>query len=155
MQQRFEAVKVTEKVYWVGAIDWVLRDFHGYATHRGSTYNAYLILADKITLVDTVKSPFMDEMLARITSLIDPAAIDYIISNHSEMDHTGCLPEVIKAVKPEKVLASVMGVKALSDHFNMDYPVEAVADGQTLSLGNMNMTFVETRMLHWPDSMVS
>ena len=79
MQQRFEAVKVTEKVYWVGAIDWVLRDFHGYATHRGSTYNAYLILADKITLVDTVKSPFMDEMLARITSLIDPAAIDYII----------------------------------------------------------------------------
>ena len=155
MQQRFEAVKVTERVYWVGAIDWALRDFHGYATHRGSTYNAYLILAEKITLVDTVKSPFMNEMLARIASLIDPATIDYIISNHSEMDHTGCLPEVIDLVKPEKVFASVMGVKALNDHFDLDYPIQAVADGQTLSLGNMNVTFVETRMLHWPDSMVT
>lgn len=151
----YTACKVGDKVYWVGAIDWGLRDFHGYATSRGTTYNAFLVLADKITLIDTVKAPFKDELLERIGSVIDPRKIDYIISNHSEMDHSGCLPEVIEAVKPEKVFASTMGVKALTQHFHTKGSIEAVKDGQTLSLGNMDLTFVETRMLHWPDSMMS
>ena len=153
MQQPFKAVKVTDNVYWVGAIDWGLRYFHGYSTERGSTYNAFLILADKITLVDTVKAPFREEMLSRISSITEPEKIDYIISNHSEMDHTGCLPEVIEIVKPEKVFASLMGVKALSEHFRLDREIVAVKDAEKLSLGNMNLTFFETRMLHWPDSM--
>lgn len=149
----FEALRVSEHVYWVGAIDWALREFHGYATERGSTYNAYLILADKVTLVDTVKASFKDEMLARIASVIDPGKIDYIISNHAEMDHSGALPDVVAQVKPEKVIASTLGVKALYDHFRMDFPVDAVKDGDRLSLGNLNVSFVETRMLHWPESM--
>ena len=148
-----KAIKVSEHVYWVGAIDWGLRDFHGYATERGSTYNAYLITADKPTLIDTVKAPFMDEMMSRIASVIPPGNIDYIISNHSEMDHSGCLPRVIEAVKPEKVFASVMGVRALSDHFHTDHEILAVKDGESLSLGNLNVSFTETRMVHWPDSM--
>jgi len=149
----FQAVKISEHVYWVGAIDWKIRDFHGYATERGTTYNAFLILADKPTLIDPVKAPFMDEMMARIASVIDPAQIDYIFSNHAEMDHSGALPAVIRAVKPEAVYASTMGVKALADHFHLDEAITPVKDGASLSLGNLHVSFYETRMLHWPDSM--
>ncbi|MBN1381483.1 MAG: FprA family A-type flavoprotein [Deltaproteobacteria bacterium] len=151
----YKAVKVTDNVYWVGAIDWNLRDFHGYTTKRGSTYNAYLILADKITLVDTVKAPFKDEMMQRIASVIDPADITYIVSNHSEMDHTGCLAETMEAVKPEKVFASIMGAKILQEHFSFSQEITPLKDGETLSLGNRTLSFMETRMLHWPDSMFS
>ena len=151
----FQATKVSEKVYWVGAIDWGVRDFHGYRTGRGTTYNAYLILADRITLMDTVKAPFRDEMLARISSLVDPSKIDFIVSNHSEMDHTGCLPDVIGIVKPDRVIASVNGRKTLGEHFRRDLGIEAVKDGETLSLGNMKLVFIETKMVHWPDSMFS
>jgi flavorubredoxin len=153
MSEVFKAARVTDHVYWVGAIDRSLREFHGHLTSRGTTYNAYLILADKITLVDTVRAPFEEEMLSRIASVIDPGEITYIISNHSEMDHSGCLPEVIDAVKPAKVFASVMGVNALAEHFHLDRKIVAVKDGESISLGNMNLSFVETQMLHWPDSM--
>lgn len=151
----FRAVRVSEHVYWVGAIDWGLRDFHGYSTSRGSTYNAYLILADKVTLVDTVKHGFADELLARVGSVIDPRKIDYIVSNHSEMDHSGSLLEVFEAVQPERVFASAMGVKALTAHQLARQPAEAVKNGGELSLGNLTLRFWETRMLHWPDSMIS
>ena len=153
MSEFFKAVKITDNVYWVGAIDWAIRDFHGYSTSRGTTYNAFLILADKVTLIDTVKAPFMGEMLSRIASVVDPGKIDFIISNHSEMDHSGCLFDMVEAVKPEKVFASLMGVKALTAHFHRDDEVDALKDGDSLSLGNMNLSFLETRMLHWPDSM--
>ena len=155
MSDKLKAVKITEHVYWVGAIDWNSRDFHGYETPRGSTYNAYLIMADKITLIDTVKAPFKDEMLGRIASVVDPSKIDYIISNHSEMDHSGCLPQVIDLIKPEKVFASKIGVQTLSSQFHSGHEIIAVGDGETLNLGNLNLTFMETKMLHWPDSMVT
>lgn len=153
MSDFFKAIKVTDHVYWVGAIDWESRDFHGYQTPRGSTYNAYIILAEKPTLIDTVKKPFMDEMLARISTVIDPTSIAYIISNHSEMDHTGCLPETIAAIKPQKVFASTIGAKTLEQEFHTGLEFIGVKDGENLSLGNMNLTFIETKMLHWPDSM--
>ena len=155
MSNIFSAVKISEHVYWVGAIDWSIRDFHGYTTPHGSTYNAYLILADKITLIDTVKAPFMEEMMARIASVIDPSKIDYIISNHSEQDHSGCLLNVIDQVKPERVYASTMGVKNLKDISHASYEIQPVKDGETLSLGDMDLKFMETRMVHWPDSMFS
>jgi flavorubredoxin len=155
MSDAFQAVRVTDRVYWVGARDWEVREFHGYRTSRGTTYNAFLVLADKVTLVDTVKAPHRREMMARIRSVIEPTKIQYIISNHSEMDHSGALPETIQAVKPEKVFASANGVRALEAHFHLGGGIEAVKNGSTLSLGNMNVTFVETKMLHWPDSMVS
>lgn len=153
MSNVFSAVKISDHVYWVGAIDWTIRDFHGYTTPHGSTYNAYLIMADKITLIDTVKAPFKDEMLARIKSVVDPAQIKYIISNHSEMDHSGCLPEVIDIIGPEKVFASAVGVKTLKELFHDQHEIIPVKDGENLSLGNMELTFMETRMIHWPDSM--
>lgn len=148
----FNAVPVSDHVYWVGGLDWGIRDFHGYATSRGTTYNAYLIVADEVTLIDTVRAPFRDEMLARIASVVDPGEIRYIISNHSEMDHSGCLPDVIERVKPEKVFASPMGVKALKAHFGMD-DIIAIADGEAMTLGGATLRFVGTPMLHWPDSM--
>jgi flavorubredoxin len=157
METHFRAVKITDDVYWVGAVDWLIRDFHGYATGRGTTYNAYLIMADDVTLVDTVKAPFKDEMLSRIASVIDPKKIKIIVSNHSEMDHSGCLPEMIDMIRPEKVYASAMGVKTLSDHFHerIAGKVIPVKDGESVSLGNMQLVFAETRMLHWPDSMIA
>lgn len=155
MMDIYKAIPVSEHVYWVGAIDWSIRDFHGYQTPHGSTYNAYLVMADKITLIDTVKKPFREEMMARIASVVDPSRIDYIVSNHSEQDHSGCLMEVLAQVKPEKVFASVMGVKNLGDIFHSGHSIQAVKDGETLSLGNMDLKFMETRMIHWPDSMFS
>ena len=148
------AVKISDNVYWVGAVDWDIRNFHGYSTDRGTTYNAYLIMAEKVTLVDTVKAPFREELLARIRSVVEPEKIDYIISNHSEMDHTGCLPAMIDLVQPEEVFASKKGVEALEAHFGLK-EITAVDDGGEIDLGNMKVTCLETRLLHWPDSMVS
>ena len=155
MKSPFNAHRVTNRVFWVGAIDWGIRNFHGYLTSRGTTYNAYLVMADKVTLIDTVKAPFKDEMLSRIAAVIKPEKIDYIISNHSEMDHSGSLPRIVASVEPEQVFASEMGVKALAKHFHEGLDVTAVQDGESLSLGNANLTFIGSRMLHWPDSMMS
>lgn len=155
MSDIFKAVRISDHVWWVGAVDWNIRDFHGYMTKRGSTYNAYLILADKVTLMDTVRAPFQKEMMDRIASVIDPGHIQCIVSNHSEMDHSGCLPETIDAVKPEKIYTSVMGAKTLREIFHRDLPLIPLKDGDNLSLGNMTLNFLETRMLHWPDSMFS
>lgn len=155
MSDFLKAVKVTEKVYWVGAIDWNIRNFHGYATNFGSTYNAFLVLDKKITLIDTVKAPFFSEMMERISSVIDPEKIDYIVSNHAEMDHSGALTKTLEAIKPEKLFASPMGEKALKLHFGDDLPITVVNTGEKISLGENNLIFAETKMLHWPDSMVS
>jgi flavorubredoxin len=149
----FKAIKITENVYWVGVIDWELSNFHGYQTTHGSTYNAYLILGEKPILIDTVKKPFFEEMWARIASVIDPLKIKYIVSNHSEMDHSGSLPEMIERIKPEKVIASVTGVQTLKEHFHFDYEITEVKTGDSLTLGNTTLTFIETKMLHWPESM--
>ncbi|HRR40781.1 MAG TPA: FprA family A-type flavoprotein [Syntrophales bacterium] len=154
MAEAYRAIPITERVYWVGAVDWTLRDFHGYTTRRGSSYNAYLILADRVTLVDTVKKPFKEEYLSRVASVIDLGKVEVVVSNHSEMDHSGCLAEVIEEIRPREVYASPMGVKTLAELSpSLSTGITAVADGRSVSLGNMTLSFMETRMLHWPDSM--
>jgi len=153
MRDVFKAIEIAEDVYWVGAIDWGVRNFHGYLTNRGTSYNAFLIVADKITLIDTVKAQFADEMIARISSIVEPESIDYVISNHSEPDHAGAISEIMRITNPEKVYTNQMGAMALNRNFGIE-GVSTVADGQTMSLGNRDMTFVETPMCHWPESMV-
>ena len=153
MSQAFQAVRVTERVHWVGAIDWELRSFHGYSTPRGSSYNAFLIVADEITLVDTVKAPFMDEMMSRIASVVDPSEIRNVISTHSEMDHSGCLPRLLHTIRPQRLIASVQGERALREHFHWDQQVQVVKEGERLTLGAASVRFLEAPMLHWPDSM--
>lgn len=149
-------VEVAKDIYWVGAVDWNIRDFHGYAIPRGTTYNAYLILDEKITLIDTVKKEFADLLLENIARIVDPKKIDYVISNHTEMDHSGALPRVMHKIGADKPLfCSRMGRKNLSLHFRENWNYRTVENGETLSLGKRSLTFLETRMLHWPDSMFS
>jgi flavorubredoxin len=155
MKEYTKAIKVTDNVYWVGAIDWAIRDFHGYTTDRGTSYNAFLIIDEKITLIDTVKAPFKEEMFARIESITPLDSIDYIVSNHAEPDHSGALPDTIAATNPEKVFASAMGSKALKEHFGKDFETIPVKTGDSISIGKNNLTFIETKLLHWPDSMVT
>jgi len=149
-----QPIELSKNVYWVGAIDWLTRDFHGYSTNRGTTYNAYLIIDEKVTLIDTVKAGYRSDLMHRIRNIIDPKKIDYLIVNHVEMDHSGSLPEVMKAIEPEKVICSKMGHKALLKHFHQeDWPYHIVTPGEEMSLGEKTLNFLETRMLHWPDSM--
>lgn len=146
-------ITLADNVYWVGAVDWITRDFHGYSIN-GTTYNAFLIIDEKITLIDTVKKPYKSELLHRIRNIIDPKKIDYLVVNHVEMDHSGAVPEIIEAINPEKVICSKMGHKALLQHFHRpDWPYHVVAPGEEISLGKRTLSFLETRMLHWPDSM--
>ena len=150
-----KAMQIGEGVYWVGAIDWNLRNFHGYETEKGSTYNAYLILDEKVTLIDTVKEGFAEEMLSRIRSVIDPAKIDVIISNHAEPDHSGSLPAILDVAKNAKVYAAAgAGQKDLSAYYG-ERGYIGVKAGETLSLGKRTLTFVPTPMVHWPDNMVT
>lgn len=155
MKQLFEAERIGAHCYWVGAIDWRLREFHGYETRRGSTYNAYLIEAQGgYILVDTVKEAFTGELLARISSVCDPREVRVVISNHSEMDHTGALREVLGHLAPDcKVMASRNGAKALAMHQLLDREVEVVKDGARVSVLGVELLFLETPMIHWPDSM--
>ena len=149
-----QPIELAKGVYWVGAVDWLTRDFHGYSTNRGTTYNAYLIVDEKVTLIDTVKAGYRSDLMHRIRNIIDPKKIDYIVVNHVEMDHSGSLPQVIKDIEPEKVICSKMGHKALLKHFhNEDWPYHIVTPGEEMSLGEKTLNFLETRMLHWPDSM--
>ena len=148
-----EKVELKRGIYWVGAIDWNVRDFHGYSTPFGSTYNAYLILDEKNVLVDTVKAPFYLEMLGRISEIIDPAKIDIVISNHVEMDHSGSLLQIVERIGSPLVVTSERGKKGLEKHYQQSWKFRTVKSGETLSIGHRTLAFVEAPMLHWPDSM--
>lgn len=150
-----KAVKIREGIYWVGAIDWSVRSFHGYSTGRGTTYGAYLIIDDKITLIDTVKAEFTGELVERIRDVIEPEKIDVIISNHVEMDHSGGVPALMELC-PNAVFytSGPSGVKGLTKHYG-EYGYQPVKNGDTLSLGRRSLNFVATPMLHWPDNMVT
>ncbi len=148
-------VKLTSDIYWVGGIDWNLRSFHGYLTQRGSTYNAYLIIDEKIVLVDTVKHYLYEEMLSRIKEVVDPSRIDYIVSNHTEMDHSGSLPEILRVAKNAVVVASPNGEKGLKKHFLNNWNFKIVKTGDAINIGKRTLKFVLVPMVHWPDSMVT
>lgn len=148
-------VILKDGVFWVGAIDWNVREFHGYSTSRGTTYNAYLVKSDKVALVDTVKAEFFPEMMARIESIVDPATIDYLIVNHVEMDHSGALPFFMERAPQAQIVATDNGIKGLARHYRKDLPTIKVKTGDTLSLGAKTLQFLEAYMLHWPDSMLT
>ena len=147
-------IEIAKDIYWLGVIDWNIRDFHGYSTYQGTTYNSFLIMDEKIALIDTVKKDFADELIMSISQLIDPKKIDCVISNHTEMDHSGGLTRIMHRIGEDKPLyCSKMGHKNLSKHFPQKWNYQPVEDGGELSLGKRTLTFMETRMLHWPDSM--
>jgi flavorubredoxin len=148
-------IEIKPGIYWVGGIDWNLRNFHGYLTQRGTTYNAYLIIDEKVVLVDTVKHYLFDEMLARIRAVIDPAQIDYLVSNHVEMDHSGGLPKMIAMAPNAKVVTSPNGEKGLRRHYKEAWDPLVVKSGDALSIGKRTLQFFLTPMVHWPDNMVT
>lgn len=148
-------VEIKPGIYWVGGIDWNLRYFHGYLTPRGTTYNAYLILDDKIALVDTVKHYLFDEMLERIKFIVDPQKIDYLVVNHVEMDHSGSVPKFMEVAPQARIVTSARGKSGLERHYKKDWEYLIVKSGDELSLGSRTFKFVQTPMVHWPDSMVS
>ncbi len=146
--------EIAEKIYDVGVTDWNIRDFHGYSTELGTSYNAFLIIDEKIVLIDSVKKDFSDELIQNISSIVDPKKIDMVISNHTEMDHSGSLPRIMHRIGEDKpVYCSSMGVKNLSRHFPQKFNYQSIKSGETLSIGKRSFTFLETKMLHWPDSM--
>lgn len=149
-------IELKPGIYYVGVVDWNLRNFHSYSIHNGATYNAYLIVDEKIALIDTVMAPFANELLDRISEIVDPADIDYIVSNHVEMDHSGAIPAVMNAAKNAVIVTSdPNGLKGLIAHYGKSYPYKQVKAGDVLSLGKRSLTFVGTPMLHWPDNMVT
>lgn len=150
-------VEIKKNVWWIGCVDWNRRNFHGYSlSPRGTTYNNYLVMDEKVALVDTVDRHFFSQMKCNIAHVLGDRKIDYFVINHLEPDHAGCLAEAVEKYQPEKIYTSPMGEKAMKAHFHYeDWPVEVVPTGSEISLGEKTLQFVETRMLHWPDSMLT
>ncbi|SNR68587.1 Flavorubredoxin [Humidesulfovibrio mexicanus] len=152
-------VEIKKDIFWVGVVDWNSRDFHGYSlSPSGTTYNAFLVKDEKVTLFDTVKHDHLDEFLCAIAQACGGTPrIDYMVVNHLEPDHSGCLSTIVERFHPEKIFCSPMGEKNLRSyhHDSKDWPVEAVPTGSSISIGKRTVQFIETRMLHWPDNMLS
>lgn len=147
--------QITDKVTWVGKIDWDLKVFHGeeYSTKRGSSYNAYLVRDKKTALIDTVWLPYDDEFVANLKREIDLSTIDYIVINHSEVDHSGALPELMREIPNTPIYCTKNGAKMLKAHYHQDWNFVEVKTGDSIDLGDSQLVFVEAPMLHWPDSM--
>ncbi len=148
-------IELAKGVYWVGVTDWGIRHFHGFelSVHRGTTYNSYLIMDEKIALVDTVWSPHSEEFLARVRELVDPAKIDYVVVNHAEPDHSSSLPALMKLCPNATVVVSKNGATSVPGHYHENWNFKAVKTGDRISLGKNELVFVEATMLHWPDTM--
>ena len=148
------AIEISPKVWWVGGIDWNERSFHGYTTEQGITYNAYLIMDETITLIDTAKATFTDEFVQRIAQVVDPAKIELVVTNHVEMDHSGSLPKIHELAPNARIVASApAGVNEIRAHYGIE--VEGVKTGDSISIGARTLHFVQTPMVHWPDNMVT
>jgi anaerobic nitric oxide reductase flavorubredoxin len=147
--------KLKEGIYWVGVVDWALKKFHGHelSTHRGSTYNSYLIIDEKIVLVDTVWTPFQNQLIENIREIVDPAKIDIVVANHAETDHSGSLPMVMKYAPNATVIVSQKGKESVEGHYHQSWNFRPVKTGEKVNIGKHDLIFVEAPMLHWPDSM--
>jgi flavorubredoxin len=150
------AVQIKPDVYWVGAIDWAVRDFHGYVTPNGTTYNNYLILDEEITLLDTVKHDFADTTLNNIRKIVDPSKIANVIINHIENDHVTSIGHIMDLTPGANIYITEKGKKGLARFFDISsWNIKVVKTGDTLNIGKRNLLFIETPMLHWPDSMMT
>lgn len=146
---------LTDKVTWVGKVDWILEKFHGeeYSIDKGSSYNSYLIRDKKTVLIDTVWQPFDKEFVRSLKQEIDLNSIDFIVANHAEIDHSGALPELMREIPNTPIYCTANGVKSLKGHYHQDWNFVTVKTGDTLDIGESKLIFVEAPMLHWPDSM--
>lgn len=153
------SILVKNNIHWVGQRDWEVRDFHGteYKTLRGSSYNSYLIREEKNVLIDTVDHKFSREFVQNLRSEIDLADIDYIIINHAEEDHAGALTELMAQIPDTPIYCTANAIDSINGHHHHpEWNFKVVKTGDTLDIGNgKQLIFVETPMLHWPDSMMT
>ncbi|HCJ90463.1 MAG TPA: MBL fold hydrolase, partial [Acidaminococcaceae bacterium] len=149
--------KITDKVTWVGKIDWELVFFHGHelSTRRGSSYNAYLIRDKKVALIDTAWKPYDKEFVENLKKEIDLKQIDYIVMDHNEIDHSGALPELLAEIPGTPVYCTRKGEAILRGMYHQDWNFVNVKTGDVLDLGETQLHFIEAPMLHWPDTMFS
>ena len=149
------AKQITNRVSWVGKVDWELKSFHGdeLSTSHGSSYNSYLIRDKKVALIDTVWLPYDREFVSRLKKEIDLKSIDYIIMNHNEVDHSGALPELMREIPDTPIYCTKKGEAILRGHYHQNWNFVNVKTGDTLELGDTTLTFIEATMLHWPDTM--
>jgi flavorubredoxin len=148
-------ILVKNNIWWVGKVDWEIRKFHGeeYSTHRGSSYNSYLVRDEKTVLIETVWTPFAKEFVDNLQKEIDLNTIDYIIVNHAESDHSGALPELMRLIPDTPIYCTANAVKSLKGHYHQDWNFRTVKTGDRLNIGSKDLIFIEAPMLHWPDSM--
>ncbi len=146
--------EIAPSVFWVGVVDWALRRFHGHelSTNHGSAYNSYLIVDDKVTLIDTVWGPFQDLLFKNIAEVVDPSKIDIIVAAHAEMDHSGALPELLRRCPNATVVVSQRGLDTFPGHYHQPWRFQAVKTGDKISIGKKTLSFIEAPMLHWPDN---
>ena len=150
-----QPIELVKDIYDVGIIDWTMHDFHGFYTPRGVTYNSYLLMDEKIALIDGVKEMYAQEQLANISKVVDPKKIDYIIINHVEPDHSGAMPALRDACPNATFLITKQGQNEAIEHYGANFNFQVVKAGDTIKLGKKSVTFVPIPMLHWPDSMVT
>ncbi|HBU06217.1 MAG TPA: MBL fold metallo-hydrolase [Nitrospiraceae bacterium] len=151
-----KAVQIKPDIYWVGVIDWGARDFQGYVTPNGTTYNNYLIMDEQITLLDTVKYDFSDITIGNIKSVTDPSKIVNVIINHIETDHASSIDKIMELAPNATIYITERGKKGLDRHADTSrWKFRIVKTGDTLNIGRYNLLFIETPMLHWPDSMMT
>ena len=149
--------EIKKDVFWIGKVDWEIRKFHGdeYSTHRGTTYNSYLVRDKKTALIDTVWSPFSAEFVRNLDNQISLKNIDYIVAQHAEIDHSGGLAELMEHIPDTPVYCTKNGMKSFKGHFHKNWNFVPVKTGDKLNLGKKELIFIEAPMLHWPDSMFS
>lgn len=146
-------LNIGDDVKWIGALDYDIVTFDVVMeTEYGTTYNSFFIDADKKTIVDTVKEKYWDEFLAKITSLTNPSEIEYIIVNHTEPDHSGCLKKLLEVAPRAVVVGSGNAIRYLNDIMDIEFPHLIIKDGQTLDLGDKSLRFIGASNLHWPDT---
>ncbi len=149
-------VEIKPDIHWVGAIDWAIRDFHGYQTPRGTTYNNYLIIDQEPVLVDTVKYNFSEITIKNIRQLIDPSMIKHVVINHIENDHATALDKIMELCPKAKIYITQKGKEGLERFFDLSkWEIVVVKTGHTLNSGKKTLMFIETPMMHWPDSMIT
>ncbi len=149
-------LEISDGVYWVGVKDWDRRLFDSLIPlPKGTSYNAYLVIGDNWkVLVDTVNPGFEAELHSRISRIIDPEEIDYIVMNHAEPDHAGAIPYLMRINDKAKLVTTPRGAKMAQTYYSVDEKrIVTVTDQERISIGGKTLRFIEAPMLHWPETM--
>ena len=151
-------MKITDTIKYVGVNDHQVDLFEGqYAVPNGMAYNSYVILDDKVAVMDTVDANFKHEWLDNLEQALGGRKPDYLIVQHMEPDHAANVANFLEVYPGTTVVANAKTFVMIKNFFGLDLEGQKleVENGSTLSLGNHNLTFVFAPMVHWPEVMVT